>query len=83
MLTTQIDFENRLAVLSLKKQHGGCRLAMKRFQLLTQWLGPVLQRYDDPMYHHQLENKSRRIAFRGNDAEVREFLMTYSQNNGE
>ncbi|MNG78825.1 tRNA 2-selenouridine synthase [compost metagenome] len=183
--SSQIDFENRLAVLLLKKQHGGCRrwiledegriigsnnlplpifnrmqqapvaviddpfevrlarlqdeyivrmrmgfeqtygaelgwqkyaeylhhglfairrrLGMERFQLLTQrlewalqfqhasgnsdvhqeWLVPLLQHYYDPMYHYQLEKKSQRIVFRGNYAEVREFLMTYSQNNGE
>ncbi|OJT42367.1 hypothetical protein BSR04_09375 [Serratia plymuthica] len=102
MSNTQIDFENRLAVLLLKKQHGGRRL-MERFPLPTQrpewalqfqhaggkgdahqkWLVPVLRHDYDPMYHYQLEKKSRRSAFRGNDAEVREFLMTYSQNNGE
>ncbi|MFI8416943.1 tRNA 2-selenouridine(34) synthase MnmH [Serratia sp. NPDC078593] len=181
----QIDFENRLAVLLLKKQHGGCRqwiledesriigsnnvplpifngmqqapvvviddpfdvrvarlqaeyidqmrleferafgdeagwqhydeylhhglfairrrLGMERYQLLNQrlewalqfqrasgnsdahqeWLVPLLQYYYDPMYHYQLEKKSQRIVFRGDYAEVREFLMTYSQNNGE
>lgn len=183
--STQIDFENRLAVLLLKKQHGGCRrwvledegriigsnnlplpifnrmqqapvaviddpfevrlarlqheyidrmrlefeqvygaelgwqkydeylhhglfairrrLGMERFQQLTQrlewalqsqyasgnsdghqeWLVSLLQHYYDPMYHYQLEKKSQRIVFRGNYAEVRDFLMTYSQNNGE
>jgi tRNA 2-selenouridine synthase len=183
--SAQIDFENRLAVLLLKKQHGGCRrwvledegriigsnnvplpifnrmqqapvaviddpfdvrlarlqheyidrmrlefeqaygpelgwqkygeylhhglfairrrLGMERFQLLTQrlewalqcqhasgnsdghqeWLVSLLQHYYDPMYHYQLEKKSQRIVFRGNYAEVRDFLMTYSQNNGE
>ncbi|CAI0776296.1 tRNA 2-selenouridine(34) synthase MnmH [Serratia entomophila] len=183
--SSQIDFENRLAVLLLKKQHGGCRrwvledegriigsnnlplplfngmqlapvaviddpfetrlarlqaeyidgmraqfeqaygeaagwlrydeylhqglfairrrLGMERFQQLTQrleaalqqqrlsgsgdahraWLEPLLQHYYDPMYQFQLEKKSRRIAFRGNYAEVREFLMTYSHKNGE
>lgn len=48
-----------------------------------EWLVPLLQHYYDPMYHYQLEKKSQRIVFRGNYAEVREFLMTYSQNNGE
>ncbi|MBU3894837.1 tRNA 2-selenouridine(34) synthase MnmH [Serratia sp. JUb9] len=183
--SAQIDFENRLAVLLLKKQHGGCRqwvledesrligansiplpmfnrmqqapvvviddpfdvrlarlqaeyiddmrqaftqaygeqdgwqrygeylhhglfairrrLGMERYQLLTQrlewalqfqlasgssnahqeWLVPLLQYYYDPMYRFQLEKKARRIVFRGNYAEVREFLMTYSQKNGE
>lgn len=103
MSNTPIDFENRLAVLLLKKQHGGRRLGMERFPLLIQrpewalqfqhasgnsdahqkWRVPVLRHDYDPMYHYQLEKKSRRSAFRGNDAEVREFLMTYSQNNGE
>ncbi|MFA1237874.1 tRNA 2-selenouridine(34) synthase MnmH [Serratia odorifera] len=183
--SAQIDFENRLAVLLLKKQHGGCRhwiledegriigsnnlplpifnrmqqapvvviddpfevrvarlqteyidhmrlafaeaygedagwqrydeylhhglfairrrLGMERFQQLTQrlewalqyqrasgnsdahqeWLVPLLQHYYDPMYHYQLTKKAQRIVYRGNYAEVREFLMTYSHNNGE
>ncbi|CAI0728891.1 tRNA 2-selenouridine(34) synthase MnmH [Serratia ficaria] len=79
------------------------RLGLERFQQLTlrleaalkqqrlsgngeahrQWLAALLQHYYDPMYHFQLEKKSRRIVFRGNYAEVREFLMTYSQKNGE
>ncbi len=48
-----------------------------------QWLVPLLQHYYDPMYRYQLEKKNQRIIFRGCYAEVREFLMTYSQNNGE
>ncbi|MFC0225815.1 tRNA 2-selenouridine(34) synthase MnmH [Serratia aquatilis] len=48
-----------------------------------QWLIPLLQHYYDPMYRYQLEKKTQRIIFRGNYAEVREFLMTYSQNSGE
>lgn len=48
-----------------------------------QWLLPLLQHYYDPMYRYQLEKKSQRIIFRGNYAEVTEFLMTHSQNNGE
>ncbi len=48
-----------------------------------QWLVPLLQHYYDPMYRYQLEKKTQRMIFRGNYAEVREFLMTYSQNNGE
>lgn len=48
-----------------------------------QWLIPLLQHYYDPMYRYQLEKKSQRVIFRGNYAEVREFLMTYSQSNGE
>ena len=47
------------------------------------WLVPLLQHYYDPMYRYQLEKKAQRVIFRGNYAEVREFLMTYSQNNGE
>jgi tRNA 2-selenouridine synthase len=183
--SSQIDFENRLAVQMLKKQHGGCqnwvledegriigssnvplplfnsmqqasiavvedpfevrlarlqaeyvdqmrdafeqhygeeegwqqygeylhhglyairrRLGMERFQMLTenltsalqiqqasnnsdahqQWLEPLVRHYYDPMYSYQLEKKCQRIIFRGDYAEVREFLMTYSQNNGE
>lgn len=182
---SQIDFENRLAVQMLKKQHGGCRhwvledesriigsnnlplslfngmqqaplvviddpfdvrlarlqdeyidqmriafeqaygeqegwqhydeylhhglfairrrLGLERFQQLTQllelalqqqrisgnsdahqqWLVPLLQHYYDPMYRYQLEKKTQRTIFRGNYAQVREFLMTYSQCNGE
>jgi tRNA 2-selenouridine synthase len=48
-----------------------------------QWLVPLLQHYYDPMYRYQLDKKTQRIIFRGNYSEVREFLMTYSQNNGE
>jgi tRNA 2-selenouridine synthase len=48
-----------------------------------QWLVPLLQHYYDPMYRYQLEKKTQRVIFRGNYAQVREFLMTYSQNNGE
>jgi len=79
------------------------RLGLERFQQLTQWLEwalqlqqtqcnsdahqqwlvPLLQHYYDPMYRYQLEKKTQRMVFRGNYAEVREFLMTYSQNNGE
>ncbi|MHA7846698.1 tRNA 2-selenouridine(34) synthase MnmH [Serratia sp. D1N4] len=79
------------------------RLGLERFQQLTQWLEwalqlqqtqgnsdahqqwlvPLLQHYYDPMYRYQLEKKTQRMIFRGNYAEVREFLMTYSQNNGE
>ncbi|RTF89070.1 hypothetical protein D9B60_26620 [Serratia marcescens] len=79
------------------------RLGLERFQQLTQrleaalraqrlsgqgdahreWLAPLLQQYYDPMYCYQLEKKAQRIVFRGNYAEVREFLMTFSQKNGE
>lgn len=79
------------------------RLGLERFQQLTQWLEralqlqqtqgnsdahqqwlvPLLQHYYDPMYRYQLEKKTQRIVFRGHYAEVREFLMTYSQDNGE
>lgn len=48
-----------------------------------QWLVPLLQHYYDPMYCYQLEKKNQRVIFRGNYAQVKEFLMAYSQNNGE
>ncbi|AHG18291.1 tRNA 2-selenouridine synthase [Chania multitudinisentens RB-25] len=79
------------------------RLGLERFQQMTQrlkwalplqqasgnsdahqqWLVPLLQHYYDPMYRYQLEKKAQRIIFRGYYAEVKEFLMTYSQNSGE
>ena len=38
------------------------------------WIEQLLKEYYDPMYHHQLQNSTRKILFKGNDREVIEFL---------
>ncbi|MGU3413268.1 tRNA 2-selenouridine(34) synthase MnmH [Enterobacteriaceae bacterium C34A] len=38
------------------------------------WLKPLLAEYYDPMYRYQLEKKAGKIVFRGNYAEVAEWL---------
>lgn len=40
------------------------------------WLYPLLNEYYDPMYNYQLSKKQERIVFRGNYAEVFEWLTT-------
>jgi tRNA 2-selenouridine synthase len=39
------------------------------------WIRPLLEEYYDPMYNFQLEKKTDRIIFRGNDVQVRDYLM--------
>ncbi|AKJ42585.1 tRNA 2-selenouridine(34) synthase MnmH [Pragia fontium] len=53
-------------------------LAQKQGKGSTQhesWLVPLLIEYYDPMYAYQLSKKADRIIFRGNFAEVRDFLL--------
>lgn len=38
------------------------------------WIRPLLRDYYDPMYDYQLQQKSERIVFRGNPADVRDYL---------
>ena len=40
------------------------------------WIRPLLEDYYDPMYDYQLERKADRVLFRGNRAQVRDFLLT-------
>ncbi|MPW25721.1 tRNA 2-selenouridine(34) synthase MnmH [Alkalibaculum sp. M08DMB] len=41
------------------------------------WIKILLQGYYDPMYLHQLEKKSNKIAFKGNALEVLQYLNNY------
>jgi tRNA 2-selenouridine synthase len=47
--------------------HGGLSLHKK-------WIELLLTEYYDPMYDYQIEKSGRKIAFRGGDAEVLEYL---------
>ncbi len=38
------------------------------------WIRPLLTDYYDPMYDYQLDKKSERVVFRGNEAEVLQYL---------
>ena len=38
------------------------------------WIEPLLRDYYDPMYDYQLQNKSDRIVFRGNETAVNDYL---------
>lgn len=38
------------------------------------WIARLLERYYDPMYHYQLENKAERIKFRGSHAEMHQWF---------
>jgi len=40
------------------------------------WIKGLLDSYYDPMYDYQLENKAQRIAFRGDAAEVIDYVQT-------
>ncbi len=40
------------------------------------WIELLLKEYYDPMYHHQLQNSSSKILFRGDDNEVLEYMKT-------
>jgi len=39
------------------------------------WIEPLLRDYYDPMYDYQLQNKTDRIIFKGNESEVLEYLQ--------
>ncbi len=39
------------------------------------WIEPLLREYYDPMYDYQLERKTERIVFRGDEQAVMEFLL--------
>ncbi len=41
-----------------------------------QWVEVLLHEYYDPMYDYQLEQKRKKIVFRGNAAAVRDYLVT-------
>ncbi|MEH6549916.1 MAG: tRNA 2-selenouridine(34) synthase MnmH [Pseudomonadales bacterium] len=47
--------------------------------LHREWIRPLLEEYYDPMYNYQLEKKTERIVFRGDDLQVREYLMHLEQ----
>ena len=38
------------------------------------WLVPLLKEYYDPMYRYQLEKKAEKVVFRGEWAEVAEWV---------
>ncbi|MBN6340446.1 tRNA 2-selenouridine(34) synthase MnmH, partial [Escherichia coli] len=38
------------------------------------WLVPLLEEYYDPMYRYQLEKKAEKVVFRGEWAEVAEWV---------
>ena len=42
------------------------------------WLVPLLEEYYDPMYRYQLEKKAEKVVFRGEWAEVAEWVKTYA-----
>lgn len=46
-------------------------------ELHRAWIGQLLTGYYDPMYAWQLEQKSQRIIFRGNEAAVHDFISAY------
>ncbi len=72
-----------LALTRIGKRLGGLRLGELK-KLLQQafagqcshqaWISYLLREYYDPMYDYQLSKKQQRIRFRGNAAEVAEFL---------
>ena len=39
------------------------------------WIKILLEEYYDPMYDYQLEKKSQRVVFRGEHADIIEFLQ--------
>jgi tRNA 2-selenouridine synthase len=41
-----------------------------------EWIEPLLHDYYDPMYDYQIQNKSSAIVFKGNAAEVLDYLRT-------
>lgn len=53
----------------LRQQQTGCVAAH------LDWLALIVKQYYDPMYHYQLEKKAQRIVYRGNYAEVQQWLM--------
>ncbi|EMQ6040342.1 tRNA 2-selenouridine(34) synthase MnmH [Escherichia coli] len=42
------------------------------------WLVPLLEEYYDPMYRYQLEKKAEKVVFRGEWAEVAEWVKAYA-----
>ncbi len=40
------------------------------------WLATMLRDYYDPMYQHQIKNRTKTVIFQGNEEEVYEYLLT-------
>lgn len=71
------------ALLQIKKRLGDERYrevaslfknAKQSPQNHKEWIAYLLKEYYDPMYDYQIEKRSLRVVFRGNEEEVKEFL---------
>jgi tRNA 2-selenouridine synthase len=43
-------------------------------ELHKQWIAELLKHYYDPMYSFQIEKKSNKIIFKGNETEIKEYF---------
>lgn len=86
-------FNNSLlsALFKIQKRLGGARfkqinsllqqaLKLDSESLHKQWISDLLKLYYDPMYAYQLENKSDKIIFTGDKADLKQFIFDKIQN---
>ncbi len=80
------------ALQKIRKRLGGVRykqlnetmqsaLQQESENLHKQWISDLLEYYYDPMYNYQLDKKSELVVFRGDENEVREFLVSVKNEN--
>lgn len=73
------------ALLQIKKRLGNERYTIvsnlfknakttQSSQCHKEWIKYLLKEYYDPMYDYQIEKRSSRVVFRGNEEEIKEFL---------
>ncbi|MDD2653360.1 MAG: tRNA 2-selenouridine(34) synthase MnmH, partial [Sulfurimonas sp.] len=69
------EYVNRLFEEAFKKQKEDGSLKEHE-----KWIEYLLREYYDPMYDYQIQKRSERVAFRGNEQEVQEYILSFSNN---